>query len=246
MKPEEYDRMYHVEEDHWWYVGLRAVLDLFWTCHFEGHFDGKPRVLDAGCGTGANLVWLSSKARAVGIDISAQAVQLCRRRLQADTAVASALAMPFPDASLDAAISCDVLCHEAIPDPAVSLQEIHRVLKPGGLFFLNLPAYQWLHSSHDAHVQNSRRFTRSEAVRLLESCSFEPLRCSYWNTALFPAIAAVRLWRKVFPPSASDLVRLPSERVSRLLAYVLAAERIVMRRVALPFGLSFCIVARKA
>jgi ubiquinone/menaquinone biosynthesis C-methylase UbiE len=237
--------MYHAEEHHWWYVGLRAVLDLFWARHFESRPGGAPRVLDVGCGTGANLVWLSSKARAEGIDICPTAVRLCRERSQSGTAVASALNLPFPGASFDAAVSCDVLCHRSIPELTIPLREIHRVLKPGGLCFLSLPAYQWLRSSHDDHVQTARRFSKGEVVRLLKDCSFAPLSHSYWNTLLFPLAASVRLWRKAFPHPVSDLGNVPGERVSGLLGGVLAVERRLMRRVALPFGLSFVVVARK-
>jgi hypothetical protein len=58
----------------------------------------------------------------------------------------------------DAAISADVLCHQA-GDPPTALKELHRVLRPRGRVILNLPAYRWPLSAHDRRVQNIRRFT---------------------------------------------------------------------------------------
>ena len=242
MKTDEYEIMFRVEDCHWWYVGLRGMLDLFWRRHV--HTD-HPTVIDVGCGTGATLDALHDVASATGIDAAPEAIRLCRMRELACTAAASAEALPVPDASFDVAISCDVLCHRSIADKCVPLREIHRVLKPGGLFLLNLPAYQWLHSSHDTHVHTDRRFTRKAVRALLEGSGFEVIQSTYWNCLLFPAITAVRLWRKAMPRPASDLEEERPSALSPIFNACLALERAVLRYVALPFGLSVFVVARR-
>lgn len=243
MKPEEYEIMYRAEDAHWWYRGLRAVLQ-----EQVRRFTppGPLRLLDVGCGTGANLHAAPESVAAFGIDYALEAVRFCRKRDLLRTLAASAVHLPFADASFDAVVTCDVLCHRSIPDKRAPLREIHRVLAPGGMLFLNLPAYQWLHSSHDVHVFTDRRFSRKEVEILLRETSLEPLRITYWNTILFAPAACVRLWRKVTPPRHSDLAGEPNALTSAACSRLLAYERAVMRIADLPFGLSVFAVARKA
>jgi len=242
VKADEYEIMFRVEDHHWWYIGLRCMLDLFWQryVHVE-----RPAVIDAGCGTGATLDALRDAANTAGIDAAPEAIRLCRMREITSTAVATAEALPFADAHFDVAISCDVLCHRNIADKTLPLREFNRVLRPGGLLLLNLPAYQWLRSSHDDHVHTDRRFTREQVRALLEGAGFEVVYSTYWNCLLFPAIAVVRLWRKALPRTASDLEAERPSALSSTFGACLALERAVLQRWPLPFGLSILAVARK-
>ena len=104
----------------------------------------------------------------------------------------SILAIPFPDDSFDLVISNDVLCDEGAVDDEQALREIYRVLKPGGRVFLNLPAYPWMLSRHDAAVYNVRRYTRRRLARLLQAAGFRLLFASYWNIVMFPIIVLTR------------------------------------------------------
>lgn len=239
MESDEYRIMFEVEDRHWWYRGLRANLGALWSrCVLSSN----PQVLDVGCGTGANLEELARDAIPAGVDVSMEAIRLCRRRRQSRTVVGSAVALPFPDGRFDVVVSCDVLCHKSIPDKGVVLHEARRVLRPGGVLLLNLPAYQWLYSSHDVHVHTDHRFTRREVTALLKSCGFVPIRATYWNTILFPAIVAVRFWRRLRPAANSDLVAGGS---NGLCAAALAIENRLLRVFALPFGLSIMTAARR-
>ena len=70
-------------------------------------------------------------------------------------------ACPSPMPASRAVVSLDVLCHAAV-DPAQALAEMLRVLAPGGVLIVNLPAFDWLRSAHDIRVQNARRFTAGD------------------------------------------------------------------------------------
>lgn len=237
MNPGEYATMYRVEEAHWWYRALRAMVT-----HYMAAFPENARILDVGCGTGANMQALNI---AFGIDYSREAVAFCRERELPRTAAASAIALPFANESFDAAISCDVLCHHSIADKTVMLQESARVLRPGALILLNVPAYSWLMSSHDEHVGTDRRFRMREMPALLDAAGLDVVRMTYWNTALFPVAAAVRLWRKIRPPEASDLAAGSGELANGLLGAILRVECAMTRLVRLPLGLSLMVLARK-
>lgn len=242
MERNEYAITFGVEDRHWWYVALRALLSQVWDRYLPS---GPLRLLDVGCGTGANLKYLDGKADCFGIDLSVEAIQFCLQRGTNRTAVASADRRPVADNSCDAVLLCDVLYHRAVRDKSVPLREAHRALKPGCLLLVNVPAYQWLYSAHDVHVQTDRRFTRGELCALLQGSRLHVVYCTYWNALLFPAIAAIRLWRKIRPLPASDLDDPSGGKSSRLMNAIMRIERAMLRVTPMPFGLSSFAVARK-
>ena len=204
-----------------------------------------PRVLDAGCGTGGLLRHLQaahSGWRLTGLDFSPLACTLARERTRVEIVEGTIAALPFPEATFDAVVSCDVVCQ--VPDAAAALREIHRCVRPGGIVVLTLPAYAWMFSYHDRAVGNLRRYTRDEADSLVRAAGFVGEASTYWNTLPFP-LAVVR--RKIFPPAtpASD-VRLYPAPLEALCNGAMALERAWLRRVGgLPFGTSVLTVARK-
>lgn len=244
MRPQEYVTMRAVEDWHWWYRSLRGLLKQQWNTFVACE---NPRFADIGCGTGANLACLETTGLRAGLDISRDAVAFCRERGLMATAVGSANALPYAGDAYDAVLSMDVLCHKAVSDREGALREVFRILRPGGVFLLNLPAYQWLHSSHDVAVETNWRPTARIVRKLLENNGFEPLRVTYWNTLFFPALATVRLLRKPWKhrTCGSDLRENASGTLNKALDAFLKAERTLMRYVNLPFGLSVFAVARK-
>ncbi|MCH8203624.1 MAG: class I SAM-dependent methyltransferase [Candidatus Hydrogenedentes bacterium] len=242
MREAEYETMYHVEDLHWWYRGLRALIRSSWETHAP-RSDGK--ILDIGCGTGANLALFADEISAAGIDYSSAALERCQRRGLTQVARADAQALPFHSESFDGALMMDLLYHRDVSDTALALAEAARVLRPDGLLLVNVPAYQWLYSSHDRAIHTGRRFTRPELVALIESAGLEPLRATYWNAILFPAIALLRLLRRNSSRQASDLEGYGGNAIARILGGILALERTAMRLGNLPFGLSIFAVARR-
>lgn len=239
MNRDEYGRMHAVEDVHWWYRGLRALVWRLWEATPD-----KPEgpLLDIGCGTGGTLA--SAPANGVGIDMSSEALRFCRGRGQFALASADASALPFRDASFAGALLLDVLYHRAVTDPAAVLREARRVLQPGGVLIVNVPAYDWLRSSHDTAIHTARRFTRFKLRTLLAYAGFRVERATYWNTLLFPAAATVRLLRKPASRHTSDLVDYRPGLAASVFSGVLALERTVLRGTTLPFGLSVIAVAR--
>lgn len=214
--------MDEAEDGLWWYRALHArVLDAL-----RPHRAAGGPVLDAGCGTGGFLTRLR-RARAgggaVGLEFNPEAAARARVKARAPVAVGSVNAVPFADAAFGGLVSLDVLCHGAA-EPDRALAEFHRVLRPGGLLVLNLPAFQWLHSAHDVRVHTSRRFTAEGVRALLAAAGFADIRARYWNSLLFPLMV---LQRKVLARgagSASD-VSLPAPWLNRSLHAATGLER---------------------
>ncbi len=243
MHPGEYTTLYRVEDEHWWYRQLRRVLH--W--HMDRYLPAwrNAAILDAGCGTGGNLAHLEGAGRRVGLDFSPDALAGARKRDLAELVRGTVTSLPFAASSFDAAISMSVIYHQWVADPAEALREVHRVLRPGGLLFLDVPAYQSLLSAHDEAVMTARRFDARETRRLVEASGFEVLRVTHWNTLLFPAIWAAR--RMKLMPAGQDFETTEPTASGRnaVLDWAMRLEAAVMKRVALPFGVSIHCVARK-
>ena len=190
MNPQEYDLMYRVEDDHWWYVGMRAISGAMLAERLGG--TRPARILDAGCGTGRNVLELDRLGEATGIDLSPRAIELSTRRSLRRLARASVGQLPFAAGTFDLVTAFDVLCHGAVLDERASLREFWRVLRPGGWLLLHLPAYAWLKSPHDRAVHNDRRYSTGDVRAMLNGAGFSIERMTYANTLLFPVPATTR------------------------------------------------------
>jgi SAM-dependent methyltransferase len=242
MNTAEYGHMAQAETFHWWYRGLRAQLSKARRAHLPPE---PARLLDAGCGTGGNILHAGLNDTQWGIDAAPEALAWCRRRALTRTARARVQALPFADGAFDGVISCDVLYHRAVEDKVAALREMARVLRPGGVLFINVPAFACLRSSHDEAVHTGTRFTRATLRPVIEAAGLHIRELRYWNTLLFPAAAAARLLRRGGQGRDSDLENARAGAMNSLLAGVLAVERRILRVAPLPFGLSLFCVARK-
>jgi SAM-dependent methyltransferase len=240
MNPAEYAAMFAVEDRHWWYVGVRREVER-WLGHIRPADGRKLRILDAGCGTGGLLANLRTPGWRVGVEISAHGIGFARTRSLTALAQASVSALPFGDESFDAVVSIDVLCHAGVEERQ-AVEEASRVLRPGGLLLVQVPAFEWLYGEHDAAVWTKRRYRRAEIAALLAGAGLTARRSAYRNALLFPAAAIARIakrGRRYSDEARSDVRPVPAP-VNRFLSSVLALERRL--RVAFPFGLSvFCV-----
>ena len=128
--------------------------------------------------------------RVHALDIAHESMKHCYDRGFERVVTASGHELPFGDASFDFVGLFDTIEH--IPDDASVLREVARILKPTGLVFLSVPAYQFLYSQNDRLVHHCRRYTRSQMNTLLEESGFTPVKASYFNAFLFPAHRARR------------------------------------------------------
>lgn len=251
MQAEDYEYLYALEEDFWWFAGMReltgALLDAYCP-------PGRERaILDAGCGAGFNLSWLrrySGGREVIGVDLIPDALKFCRERGHRLLARASVTALPFADESFDLVTSFDVLVQLPGADE-LAAREMYRVLRPGGVAFVRAAAYEWLRSGHDAALGTQRRYQLGELTALLERAGFRVLRQTYANSLLLPLAAFRRLVLKRvgLADAGSDVKPLAPGLgwLNELLLGALRAEAgwLRGRRRSLPAGLSAICVAAK-
>lgn len=205
------------------------------------------QVLDAGCGTGGLIRRLGGLRhpdwRWTGVDLEALACELARDRTSGvEIHQASVTALPFGEATFDAIVSADVLYH--VDDDAAALKELFRVLRPGGVVAINVPAYRWLWSYHDEAVHSRRRYGRRELLAKVGRAGFVNARSTHWNALPLPLVVARR---KLFsaPIEDSDVSLLPAP-IEAMFRGAVALERAWLETFGtLPFGSSIFVVAQK-
>ena len=248
MYPHEYVTLSRLEEDYWWYVGLkRLVLSMV---RKYAPLNAASKVLDIGCGTGGTLSFFEEQEpgpRFYGVDLSPLAIDLARERCRSTLVRGSVNELPFPAAFFDLAISLDVFYIQGVDDEK-ALQEAFRVLKPGGSFILNLPAWECLRGEHDLAVHTRHRYRVPELREKLKQAGFQIRRLTYWNAFLFPLIFAARRVLRAAKPHfkipTSDLKPLPPF-LNEGLKSVLELERWMVLNFNLPLGSSVLAVVER-
>lgn len=236
--------MFEAEESQWWYAGQRAVAHALLEPALAGRGEKALRILDAGCGTGGNLVHLARIGRAVGVDLAPEALAFCRRR-GVPAVRAPLAALPFAPDSFDVVTSFDVLYHEWVEDDRAAVVEMTRVLRPGGLLLVRVPALRALWGAHDEAVQSRHRYTRPELRALLGAGGLEVVTLTYANSVLFPLLLARRTLDRALHREGSDVSFLPAPLEWSFRQALLAEAGLVRRGVRLPIGASVVGLARK-
>lgn len=241
MNPDEYGRMFDLEDHYWWFVGRRNVALRLLRKALRGKQEA--RVLDVGCGTGVVLRELEQMSMPVGLDMSPLALGFCKRRGLKRLVRGDGQQLPFASATFDGIIGLDIFEH--IPDDRRAFEEAFRILTPGGCLVLSVPAFRALWGPHDIALMHQRRYTRAEMRQRLEAAGFRIERLSYSVFFLFPIVVLVRMIEKRRKgPAKASLAPLPAW-MNRSLTGLQHLEAGLLQRVALPWGSSVVAVARK-
>ncbi len=250
MNEIEYTRMFEAEDQHWWYVGLHALI---LSCiRRESQCLGRPLVIfDAGCGTGRLVQLMQQEGHRVeGCDAEEEALRFCRRRGLDSVTLADLNTLELAPAAYDVITSIDVLYHTAVSDDRAVMERLRRGLKPGGMLILNLVAHEFLRSTHDIAVHTRERYTRGVLCERLRESGFKIDSSTYRVSILFPFIAAYRVLARVthrpntVPQNVASDVSPPNRQLNALMTTIMRFENTLLKVVTLPCGSSLFVVAR--
>jgi SAM-dependent methyltransferase len=149
---------------------------------------------------------------------------------------------PFDANSYDLVALLDVLEH--VPDDRSALESILTRVKPGGALLLTVPANKWMWSAHDVAHHHYRRYSKSQLAQLVGETGFEPQLLSYFNSLLFPLVAAARVAGKITGKESAD-DSLPGAPLNAVLKAIFGLEAGLVGRVRMPFGVSLVAVLRR-
>lgn len=243
MENDFYKTYFVLEESNWWFrVRRNLIFYLFLKYKIKKDF----KILDFGCGSGFLAGELQKRGYdASGVDQSDEAIEFGKNKGIKNLSVYKGNNLNFPVSSFDIVLALDVIEH--IENDGHAVQDIERVLKPGGIIIITVPAYQWLWGVQDDISHHYRRYTIGSLAKVLEANSnLKVLKKTYFNTFLFPPIAVVRILSKWFnlKKRESDF-DINNKWLDNLFFYIFNLERKFLKGINFPFGVSILLVAKK-
>jgi len=234
MNPDVYRQMAQTEDDHWWFVGRRAII----SAVIESlSLPNRARILEIGAGTGGNLEMLGrfGEVSASELDDFAREHAIRKTGIQVRKARLPDL-LPFQAGHFDLICLFDVLEH--VEDDVGALRAITPFLKPQGRVLITVPAHQWLWSVHDAELHHFRRYSAQQLQRVISLAGYRAAKLSYFNAILFPLVAVSRLADRLLSRRNATGAGMPPGLLNAFLRALLSMEAHLITRARIPFGVS--------
>jgi SAM-dependent methyltransferase len=231
-----------VEQQHWWFAGRRRLF-----AREIRRLDLPPgtRALDIGTGTGANLRLLRELGlgEVVGVDASPEAIRYCAAKGLGPVRFGDICALPLEDGTFDLVLATDVIEH--VDDDGKALEEIRRVLRPGGRLLLTVPAFPSLWGLQDKVSHHRRRYRMGPLLHRLAAADLRVRRGYHVNWLLFGPIWLVRRLIDGLGIELASEAQLNTTLLNRLLGFVFAADTALAPLLRPPFGVTILIVAER-
>ncbi|MGI8645319.1 MAG: class I SAM-dependent methyltransferase [Nocardioides sp.] len=221
------------QPDYWWFAARSALL----RAGLEPWLGSPERMLDVGSADAPSASWMRGEHPHVAVDLDPSGL------VPGQGVCASALALPFADASFDVVSAFDVIEH--CEPEARAVAELARVLAPGGRLLVSVPAYGWAWSDHDVRAGHHRRYTRPRITAAVEGAGLRVERATYAFAAVFPLFVAERVVRRMLARPDADRLPRVSPAADAVLRALCSAEARLLPRLDLPFGSSVMVAAVK-
>jgi SAM-dependent methyltransferase len=235
------------EDRHFWFRGFRWYVAPLVRGALEG--TSRARILDCGCGTGANLTFLRQFGSAYGFDTSVVGLDIGRSLGRGGLVRGSVTTAPFASEAFDVVTSFDVLYALGEADERTAMAEMFRLTRPGGHLVVNAAAMDILRGNHSVLSHEVRRYTKSTLGRLVKDSGFIIERLTYTNATTFLPLLAMRTLHRsrglVDEAAAHGEITIPSAPVNAALSVALFVESMWLRLFDSPFGSSLLCLARK-
>lgn len=238
MRQDLYEDLYLQEEKHWWHISKRNTVKKMLTSFLRSK---KARILDIGCGAGKTMDMLSSFGTVWGLDKSKKALSFCRERGFGHVALGEAADTGFGNNFFDCITLLDVLEHT---DENATLQEAKRILKPGGIIIMTVPAYQWLWSTWDEVLKHKKRYTKRDLEAVVKKNGLTIISSSYMYSFLLLPVFIFRKLKSQKKSYESDFSTNPAL-INAFFTFLSNIERHFVIRGLVPFGTSLIVVCKK-
>jgi SAM-dependent methyltransferase len=246
-EPERQQRYVQLGDDYFWFSGHNTVVEELLRPHLDrvaAAATPRPlRILDVGCGPGNTSRRFTGRGRVVGLDYSVDALAFARQRGVRDVVSADGTALPIASRTIDCVVALEILEH--IDGDQVALGEIARILRPGGVFVITVPAFMSLWRAHDEMWGHRRRYTRQELVERVRRAGLEVMTCHYFKCMFFLPMWAMAVAERLRLRAQGDnYVAVPGWLNRALDAEIVWETRSGLAR-HLPFGSALLCVGRQ-
>jgi ubiquinone/menaquinone biosynthesis C-methylase UbiE len=247
MNSEEYSNLERVEKHHWFYAGKREIVR-YWL-NQVGPLSPEQILLDCGAGTGLFVKEMLAACKAIALDDHQESLEIAREKLSAAHVVEGLCTqIPFEENSIDAITALDVLEH--VEHDHLAIKEFARVLKPGGILIVTVPALPTLWSDWDVALHHYRRYTSKSMLDLVPNSDFTLIHHNYVNFAVLPIVWLLRKIRGLNKsPSETSTTRaedsIPIKPLNALLKW-LFVKLACQKSVQFPAGVGLIGIWRKS
>jgi SAM-dependent methyltransferase len=243
MEDGVYDTTARVESEHWWFRGRRMLFTAELRTLKVGANVG---VLDIGTGIGSNLHLLREEGYqdVTGIDLNLLAIRYCLAKGFTSILAGDATRLPFAEGQFDIVLATDTIEH--IDDDGRALQEIHRVLVPGGHAMIVVPAFQSLWGLQDVVAQHKRRYRTADLSEKIQSTGLAVQKIYYFNYLLFVPIWFARQVIKILGIKRTSEAEFNSPALNQLLLWTFSFDVRTAPLIHPPFGVSIMAIAQKS
>lgn len=232
------------ERTYWWHVGKKNLVAGMLEKLFP---EKRAKILEVGSGAGEITSILKDYGEVFANDISEEALAYCQKK-----GISNLVHGDFNEVDLsshkgtfDIVLALDVLEH--IQDDTLTMSKAYSLLKPGGVFLVNVPAYKFLWSSHDEALQHKRRYTSYEIRTKLTEQGFSIEKHSFFVFFVFPVVALFKFLSNFIGKDAypkTSYIMLPDQ-LNSFMVRLLNLEAKLMEYSSLPFGTTINLIARK-
>jgi SAM-dependent methyltransferase len=228
-----------VEATHWWFAGRRKLFSR------EISALGIPpaaRVLDIGTSTGTNLRMLKEMGftRVTGLDPSDDAIRYCARKGLGTVRKGDVCSIPFEDGSFDLVLATDIIEH--VDDDRRAVEEIRRVLAPGGVALFTVPAFQALWGLQDEVSHHKRRYRLADMERLMKQADMRILKGFYFNYLLFAPIFTARQIMRILKIKRASENELNTPLLNAIFYGIFSLDIATAGKLRPPFGVSLLML----
>lgn len=247
MNPDEYTKILELEENNWWYRSRRRIIDNYLECTLIP--SSERMILDIASAAGTNFMKFNKYGNIIGIDISEESLNICRKRDITNLVQADAMYLPFKDNTFDLVFSFDSFEH--LDNDESSISRLSNIIKSCGTMIITVPAFMFLWSTHDESFHHVRRYRKNELKEKLERYGFDVEYITYWSTTFFFPVFIFRKLKNLFRDNngevRSDFFQNIPAGIEKVLYYIQYLESLLIKRkISLPFGVSlFCIAHRR-
>jgi SAM-dependent methyltransferase len=243
-----YQEYYKLEREGWWFKARLSILESY--CK---KIINRPemRILNVGAATGATSEMLSKFGEVTSLEYDEFCCKFLKEKTGIEAVNASLTDLPFEDDSYDIICAFDVIEH--IEEDSKAIEEIYRVLRPKGKYFLTVPAFQSLWSNHDVINHHFRIYRKNQINKLIVNKKLKIDDSTYFNFWLFIPISIVRFIlnnisrKKDSDSTGSDNEIMQSSKiVNEILYRIFYSEKFLLKlNIKFPFGVSILTIGSK-
>lgn len=227
------------DDEHWWFRSKASLVSAHTRAHLDHAAQRPPLLIDLGAGAGGVTAMLRQElGPVVAVEASPP---LCRRawlRHSLPTLTGQGDRVPLRDGCADVVTLLDVIEH--LDEPGLTLREARRLLRPGGLVIVTVPAHHWLWSQADEFLGHRERYVRPLLATQLEAAGFSVRRLTHVFSWAVPPVWVQRI---VMGRRELGVIGNSPRIVDAGARVFTAVEKQVTQRLSLPFGTSILGVA---